>query len=279
MSTAWALGDYHRFAKATIWERGAELVRACRIGAGQRVLDVAAGTGNTAIRAAQAGADVVASDLTPENFKAGRLEAEAAGVELGWVQADAEALPFRDDDFDVVTSSFGAIFADGHCAVADEMVRVCRPGGTIGMLNFTPDGLISDFFAALAPYSPAPAGALSPALWGSESHLHELFGERVEFLALERRAYAERAPSPGAYVELFRETFGPVAAIYAALADQPERLAAFERDFLDFAKRANTGPRDGPAEYRYGYLLVIARKLDARATEIKRTPPASPAYP
>ena len=108
---AWALGDYHRFAKATVWELGAVLVEACGITAGQRVLDVATGSGNTAIRAAQAGADVVASDLTPESFEAGRAEAEAQKVELEWVEADCEALPFADHEFDVVTSSLGAIFA------------------------------------------------------------------------------------------------------------------------------------------------------------------------
>ena len=157
MATVWALGDYHRFAKATIWQLGEMLVGACGITAGQRVLDVAAGTGNTAIRAAEAGAEVVAADLTPENFAAGRREAAARGVELEWVEADAEALPFADGEFDVVTSSFGAIFAPDHQKVADEMLRVCRPGGTIGMLNFTPEGLISGFFAALAPYMPAPS--------------------------------------------------------------------------------------------------------------------------
>ncbi|MGH2778799.1 MAG: class I SAM-dependent methyltransferase [Actinomycetota bacterium] len=135
---AWALGDYHKFARGTIWELGPVLVEACGISAGQRVLDVAAGTGNTAIRAAENGADVVASDLTPENFEAGRFEAKAHGVELEWVEADAEDLPFGDSEFDVVTSSFGAMFAPNHQAVADELMRVCRPGGTIGMLNFTP---------------------------------------------------------------------------------------------------------------------------------------------
>jgi ubiquinone/menaquinone biosynthesis C-methylase UbiE len=153
---AWALGDYHRFAKETVWELGEVLVRACGISRGQRVLDVAAGTGNTAIRAAETGADVVASDLTPENFEAGRREAEAHGVQLEWVEADAEALPFGDGEFDVVTSSVGALFAPDHQAVADQMLRVCRPGGTIGMINFTPEGLISDFFGALAPTCPHP---------------------------------------------------------------------------------------------------------------------------
>src|SRR5918994_1130284 len=163
---AWALGDYHRFAKETIWELGEVLVRACGIAAGQRVLDVAAGTGNTAIRAAETGAEVVASDLTPENFEAGRLEARAHGGELDWVGADAGNLPSEDSEFDVVTSSFGAIFAPDHRAVADEMLRVCRQGATIGMLNFTPEGLISGFFGALAPYMPpSPPEALPPPLW------------------------------------------------------------------------------------------------------------------
>jgi ubiquinone/menaquinone biosynthesis C-methylase UbiE len=261
---AWALGDYHRFAKETVWQLGAELVAACEIRAGQRVLDVAAGTGNTAIRAAEAGAEVVASDLTPENFEAGRREAEAHGVELEWVEADAEALTFADGEFDVVTSSFGAIFARDHGAVADEMLRVCRPGGTIGMLNFTPEGLISDFFGALAPYMPAPPPeALPPALWGSEEHVRELFGDRVESLEMARRHYVERAASPREYRELFKQTFGPVVAAYASLAEEPERAAALDRDFLEFATRANSGRPEGPAEYRYEYLLVVARLRDA----------------
>jgi ubiquinone/menaquinone biosynthesis C-methylase UbiE len=259
---AWALGDYHRFAKETVWELGEVLVRACGISTGQRVLDVGAGTGNTAIRAAEAGAEVVASDLTPENFEAGRREAEAHGVELEWVEADAESLPFADGEFDVVTSSFGAIFAPDHRAVADEMLRVCRPGGTIGMLNFTPEGLISDFLGALAPYMPPPE-ALPPALWGSEEHVRELFGDRVESLEMTRRHYAERADSPREYRELFKQTFGPVVGIYASLAEEPERAAALDRDFLEFATRANSGPPDGPAEYRYEYLLVVARRRAA----------------
>src|ERR687897_446320 len=192
----WALGDYHKFATELVWEVGPVLVAACGISAGLRVLDVAAGTGNVAIRAAEAGAEVVASDLTPENFAAGRREAEAHGVELEWVEADAEALPFADGEFDVVTSSFGAIFAPDHRAVADEMLRVCRQGATIGMLNFTPEGLISGFFGALAPYMPpSPPEALPPPLWGSEEHVRSLFGGRVESLEMTREDYVERADS------------------------------------------------------------------------------------
>lgn len=257
----WALGDYHRFAKETIWQLGPLLVDACAIAAGQRVLDVAAGTGNTAIRAAEKGARVTASDLTPENFTAGRREAAACGVEIEWVEGDAEALPFPNDAFDVVTSSFGAIFAPDHQRVADELLRVCRPGGTIGMLNFTPEGLAADFFGTLAPYTPPPPPAAQPPLlWGSEPHVRQLFGDRVGALEMTRRHYVERsAAGPRGYCELCQQTFGPLIAIRGGLAE-PERVAALDRDFLDFTRRGNSGAPGGPAEYRYEILLVVARK-------------------
>jgi ubiquinone/menaquinone biosynthesis C-methylase UbiE len=254
----WALGDYHRFATETVWELGPVLVEACGISVGERVLDIAAGSGNVAIAAVKAGASVVASDLTPENFEAGRRQADEEGVELEWVEGDAEALPFGDDEFDAVTSSLGAIFAPDHQAVADEMVRVCRPGGTIGMINFTPEGLAADFFGLLAPYAPPPPPeAQPPLMWGSEEHVRELFGDRLGALELTRREYVETAASPSAYRELFKETFGPVVATYAGLADQPDRVAALDREFLEFATRANKGDPEGPAAYRYEYLLVV----------------------
>ena len=257
----WAAGDYHRFATKTVWELGPRLVEAAGITTGQRVLDVACGTGNVAIRAADAGARVVASDLTPEHFEAGRDEAHQRGVELQWVEADAEDLPFADGEFDVVTSSLGAIFAPTHQRATDELLRVCRPGGTIAMLNFTPDGLAADFFGTLGPYmAPPPPGALPPLLWGSEDHVRGLFGDRIASLKMTRDTYTERAASPSKYVELFMQTFGPVVAIRAGLENEPERAAAFDRDFLDFATRADTSEPGGPAEYRYEYLLVIARK-------------------
>jgi 2-polyprenyl-6-hydroxyphenyl methylase/3-demethylubiquinone-9 3-methyltransferase len=148
--------------------------------------------------------------------------------------------------------------------VADELLRVCRPGGTVGMLNFTPEGLASDFFALFAPYLPAPpADALPPLLWGSEDHVRDLFGERVEDLRLTRRTYVERAATPAAYCAFVKETFGPVAAVYAALAATPERAAALDRAFLAFAAGANRGAPGGPAAFPYEYLLVVARKRGA----------------
>ncbi len=258
----WALGDYHRFATETVWQLGPILVRACGISAGQRVLDVAAGTGNVAIRAAEAGARVIASDLTPENFVAGRREAAARGVELEWVEADAQRLPFADDEFDVVTSSLGAIFAPDHQAVANEMLRVCRPGGTIGMINFRPAGLAAEFFELLGRYAPPPpVGALPPLTWGSEDHVRALLGDRVGSLEMTHGQYVERSEGgPESYRALFESTFGPLIAIRASLANDPARAQALEGDFRDFTSRRNAGPPGGPAEYPYEYLLVIARK-------------------
>ncbi len=258
----WSSGDYARFATEMVWEFGPVLVEACAIGPGDRVLDVAAGTGNVALRAAAAGAEVTASDITPEQFAAGRRTAADLGLSIDWVQADAQALPFGDDEFDVVTSSAGAIFAPDHRAVADELVRVCRPGGRIGMINFVHEGLIREFFELFDPYAPPPpAGAQPPTLWGEEAHLRELFGERIASLQLTRRELVERNPGgPADYWAYYQQTFGPVVALRRLLENDPERLAAFDRACLEFAERANSGAPEGPSEYRYGYVVAVARK-------------------
>src|ERR671915_2107162 len=183
----WASGDYASMVETFLLPLGPRLVEACGIEPGMRVLDVAAGTGNASIPAAERGARVTASDLTPELLEAGRRRAEAAGLELDWVEADAEQLPFADGSFDVVMSSIGAMFAPQHQAVADELVRVCRPGGTVGMLNWTPEGMIGALFRTMGPFAPPPPpGAQPPPLWGSEEHVRELFGDRVELGTLER---------------------------------------------------------------------------------------------
>lgn len=257
----WALGNYHQFAMSTTWQLGPVLVEACRIETGQRVLDVATGTGNVAIRAAMTGAAVVASDLTPENFDAGRRAARAAGVELEWIEADAEALPFDDDEFDVVTSCFGAIFAPDQQKAADELVRVCRPGGTIGMINFTPEGTGGEFFRLLGSFMPpSPDDAPSPLSWGEEEQVRRLFGDRVEALTMTRHVYVERAESAQAYRDMFTQTFGPMIAIRSSLADQPERHAALENCFLKFVNRADLGSDGGEVQVPYEYLIVLARK-------------------
>lgn len=260
----WAMGDYDRFARATVWELGPVLVQACGIGRGQRVLDVAAGTGNVAIRAALAGASVVASDLVPEHFAAGRRCAEAVGASLAWVEGDAEDLPFDDSSFDVVTSCFGAMFAPHHQRVADELIRVCRPGGTIGLAAFTPEGVGGRFFDLLAPYlPPPPPGTSSPLLWGNEAHVRRLFGERSDPLTLTRHTYVERAASPQDYQRIFEQRFPPLVAIRSSLKDAPERRAVLERSFAEAIVRWNGGRNEGPVEIAYEYLLVLARKAAA----------------
>lgn len=257
----WAMGDYDRFARATVWELGPVLVDACGITAGQRVLDVAAGTGNVAIRAALKGASVVASDLTPEHFVAGRRAAEGAGVDVEWIEGDAEALPFDDATFDVVTSCFGAMFAPNHQRVADELVRVCRPGGTIGLIAFTPEGIGGEFFALLAPYMPPPPPGASPPLqWGDEAHVRGLFGSQLHSLTMTRQTYVERAPSPQDYSRLFKETFPPLVAIRGNLENAPERQEELDRTFSEAIVRWNGGRDVGPVEIPYEYLLVVARR-------------------
>jgi 2-polyprenyl-6-hydroxyphenyl methylase/3-demethylubiquinone-9 3-methyltransferase len=255
------MGDYDRFARATVWEVGPVLVQACGISTGHRVLDVAAGTGNVAIRAAGAGASVVALDLTPEHFDAGRRAAAEAGVAIEWVEGDAEALPFDDAEFDVVTSCFGAMFAPDHQAVANELVRVCRPGGTIGMVNFTPEGSGGEFFSVLAPYAPPPPpGALPPVFWGTEAHVQALFGDRVTFRTLTRRIYTERAGSPQEYCRLCTEAFGPLVAIRSGLGSDTARQD-LDRSFLNAIVRWNAGRSDGPVAIDHEYLLIVAQKV------------------
>jgi SAM-dependent methyltransferase len=247
----WALGDYHKFATmSSLWDFGPLLVAACGISPGQRVLDVAAGTGNVAIRAAEAGADVVASDLTPENFDAGRREASTHGVQLEWVEGDAEALPFGDDDFDVVTSAVGAIFAPHHRAVADELLRVCRPGGTIGLIAVVPSGPVLDLFELFTRYDPGVMIATgSPLQWGSEEHVRELFGDRVASLSLERRSFE---PSPLANLELLKANHPAFVAVHRDLVDQPDRAAAFDRELAELARRREQDTQE--------LLLIVARK-------------------
>src|SRR3954466_7315532 len=176
----WASGDYPSMVETFLTPLGPRLVAACRIGPGTRVLDIAAGTGNAAIPAPQAGAHVTASDLPPELLEAGRRRAVAAGVELEWVPADAEHLPFPDAGYDVVMSAIGVMFAPHHQEAADELVRVCRPGGTIGLLSWTPEGMIGELFRTMGPFAPPPPpGATPPPRWGDPGHVRELLGDRV----------------------------------------------------------------------------------------------------
>ena len=256
----WASGDYPAVAAELIPALGPELVRAVGVNPGDQVLDVAAGSGNAAIPGAVAGAVVTASDLTPELFDAGRRIAAQRGVELEWVEADAEAMPFADNSFDVVMSCVGAMFAPHHQATADEIVRVARPGGTIGMINWTPQGFIGNLFATMKPYAPPPPPGASPApLWGSEDHVRALFGDRVRDLAARRQTVRmDHCADPVEFREYWKRTYGPTIATYRFNADKPEQVEALDRDFLAFLRDWNRG--DGPAAWEAEYLLVTATK-------------------
>ncbi|MDQ3721069.1 MAG: class I SAM-dependent methyltransferase [Actinomycetota bacterium] len=239
---------------------GPRLVEACGIGPDMSVLDVAAGTGNASIPAAQAGARVTASDLTPELLEAGRRRAEDEGLELDWVEADAEALPFEDGSFDVVMSSIGAMFAPHHQDVADELVRVCRSGGTIGMLNWTPEGMIGALFRAMGPFAPAPPpGAQPPPLWGGEDHVRELFGDRVDLHTLERDTLTITAfERPRDYGEHFKERYGPTIAARAN-ASRDGRDAEFDQVLDGFCDEWNRGEPDD-ACFEKEYLVVVGTR-------------------
>ncbi|MDV7241374.1 MULTISPECIES: class I SAM-dependent methyltransferase [Rhodococcus] len=253
----WALGDYPSLAGEVIPDLGPVLVAACEVRAGDHVLDVAAGSGNAAIPAALAGGHVVASDLTPELFDVGRREAAAAGAAVEWQQADAEALPFDDEEFDVVMSCVGVMFAPHHQQSADEIVRVCRPGGRIGLLSWTPEGFIGQMFATMKPYAPAPPpGAQPPPLWGREEHVRALFGDRVTDLTSTRQTlHVEKFPTPEEFRDYFKERYGPTIAVYRNIAGDPERVAALDGELADLARRHF----DGTA-MEWEYLLVTARR-------------------
>lgn len=256
----WASGDYPSMVETFLLPLGPRLVDACGIGPGMRVLDVAAGTGNASIPAAQTGADVVASDLTPELLEAGRRRAQEAGVELDWQVADAEALPFEDGSFDVVMSSIGAMFAPHHQAVADEFVRVCRPGGTIGMLNWTPEGMIGALFRTMGPFAPPPPpGAQPPPLWGGEDHLRGLFGDRVEWRTLERdNLEVTQFAEPEDYVEHFKERYGPTL-VTRRNAEANGKTAELEEAMARFALDWNRGDGDG-AYFEQEYLVAVGTR-------------------
>jgi 2-polyprenyl-6-hydroxyphenyl methylase/3-demethylubiquinone-9 3-methyltransferase len=257
----WALGDYPRVA-ATIAELGRTLVQACGIGPGQRVLDVGAGAGNASIPAAAAGAQVVAVDLTPQLLERGLVAAQEAGVTIEWREADAEALPFPDASFDVVMSSVGAMFAPDHQAVADELVRVCRPGGTIGMVNWTPEGWAGRFSEVTGPFMPPPpAGSVPPVLWGSEDHVRELFADRVRNLSFVRRVNVlEIDGEPEDVLAFYRDNFGPTMVAYRTIGDDDARREAFEAAFLRLLRDTNSGPADGPMRFGQEYVVVTARR-------------------
>jgi ubiquinone/menaquinone biosynthesis C-methylase UbiE len=253
-----ASGDFPRIARETVSDVGSPLVAAAGIRTGAKVLDVAAGSGATSIPAALAGGDVIASDLTPELLEAGRHAAIAAGVAIQWTEADAEALPFADASFDVVLSTFGAMFAPRHQVVADELLRVTRPGGTIGLTTWTVAGFVGQMFMTMAPYMPPlPDGALPPILWGDEDHVRGLFGDRVSALTFEKRVqHVTHVRTADELVDYYRANLGPMIMTFRALEPDPQRTAELDEKLRELAARTRADDGHWPFEY----LQVIARR-------------------
>ena len=257
----WALGDYPALAEDLIADLGPALVAAAGIGPGDHVLDVAAGSGNASIPAARLGARVVASDLTPELLDKGRERANQLGANIEWREADAEALPFADADFDRVISCVGVMFAPHHELSAGELVRVCRPGGTIGLISWTPVGFIGQMFSTMKPYqAPPPPGAQPPPLWGDPDHVQKLLGDRIaDFNARRETVTVDRFASAEAFRDYFKSHYGPTIATYRSIAGDPAKVAALDRDLADLARRHDRGTSSTVLEWEY--LLVTAHRL------------------
>jgi SAM-dependent methyltransferase len=256
----WGSGNYPLMVDTFLVPVGERLVEACGIQAGMKVLDVAAGTGNASLPAARRGAAVTASDLTPSLLDAGRAIAEEEGLALEWVEADAENLPFEDESFDVVLSAIGVMFAPHHQMAADELVRVCRPGGTIGLLSWTPEGMLGALFATMKPFAPPPPpGAQSPPLWGSEEHLRGLLGDRVDFRSLQRGNLEitcfGRARE---YGEHFKSYYGPTIATRAN-AEREGRAREFDEALDAFCDEWDRGT-NGEARFEKEYLLAVGTR-------------------
>ena len=254
----WAMGDYTTVATELVSPLGPVLVQASGIGAGERVLDVAAGAGNAAIPAALTGANVVASDLVPELLERGAALAQTRGVNLQWREANAEALPFGVDEFDAVLSCVGVMFAPHHQCAADELVRVCRPGGMIGLISWTPEGFIGQMFATMKPYVAAPpAGVQPPPKWGSEAYVRGLLGDAVtDFSAQHRVLRVDRIADGAAFRDFFKTYYGPTISAYRGIAGEPDRAAALDAELAELGDRYLAGS----STMEWEYLLVTARK-------------------
>ncbi|SEQ07834.1 class I SAM-dependent methyltransferase [Microlunatus flavus] len=253
----WASGDYPAVADEVVGGLGAVLVEALDVRPGQRVLDVAAGTGTSAVPAARRGADVTATDLTPELLEVGRATAPQ-DLPITWRVADAEALPCEDGEYDVVMSCIGVMFAPHHQQAADELLRVCRSGGSVGVLSWTPEGFIGQLFATMKPYAPPPPPGASPApLWGRVDHVRELFGDRVRDLAARQQTLrTERFGTGAAFRDFMKRNYGPTIAVYRFLGEDGARVAALDEEMAALGDRFLT---DGVMEWEY--LLVTAQRV------------------
>jgi SAM-dependent methyltransferase len=241
---AWASGDFHAVA-ALIVLTAEHLVDTADLHAGWHVLDVATGSGNAAIAAARLGCTAVGVDYVPSLLERGRQRAAAEGLEVELLEGDAEALPFADASFDAVTSVFGSMFAPDHAQAAAEILRVCRPGGTIALASWTPDGFIGELFRTVAAHVPPPAGVRSPLLWSTETHLRELFADGIASLEVTERTFTYRFPKADDFVEVFGRWYGPTVKALAAL--EGDAREALRDDLVQLARRSDRLGTDAAA--------------------------------
>ena len=237
----WASGDFSVVASRIVLV-SEQLAESCDLRAGSRVLDVAAGNGNATLAAARSGAHVIGVDYVPALLEDGRARAVAEGLDVEFRLGDAEDLPVGDDSMDAVLSVFGTMFAPDHRKTADEVVRVTKPGGTVGLASWTPDGFIGQMFRVITSYVPAPAGVQSPLLWGTEEHLTGLFGAATQEIRSERRECVFRFASPEEFVTFFRRWYGPTLKAFEVL-DETARTA-LANDLAELARQSDRN-RDG----------------------------------
>jgi len=245
----WASGDF-AVVGTTLQIVGESLAEFADVRAGERVLDVAAGNGNATLAAARRFADVTSTDYVPALLDKGRARAAAEGLAVRFQEADVEDLPFPDGSFDVVLSTFGAMFAPDQRKTASEMLRVVRSGGRIGMANWTPEGFIGRLFRVIGRHLPPPAGLASPALWGKEAHVAELAGAQVAQIRAERRMFNFRYRSAAHWIQVFRDFYGPTHKAFQALAGSAQ--AALERDLVALLEEFNVAGNASlvvPGEY------------------------------
>ena len=245
----WASGDFAVIGN-TLQIVGESLAEAADIRAGERVLDVAAGNGNATLAAARRFANVTSTDYVPALLEKGRTRANAEGYDVTFEVADAENLPFANEAFDVVLSTFGAMFTPAHDRTAREMLRVVRPGGRIGLANWTPEGYIGQLFKVIGAYLPPPAGLESPALWGTEPHIVELFRNDAKDIRCERRMFNFRYRSASHWLQVFRDYYGPTHKAFAALAAREQEALALDiTALLDRFDVGGGGALVVPGEY------------------------------
>jgi SAM-dependent methyltransferase len=246
---AWSSGDY-AVVGTTLQIVGEQLCEALDLRAGQTVLDVAAGNGNVTLAAARRWCDVMSTDYVPSLLERGRARAAADGLTVSFKEADAEALPFGDASFDAVVSTFGVMFTPNQDQAAAELLRVCKSRGKIGLANWTPEGFIGQMFKTIGKHLPPPAGAKSPALWGTRGRLTEMFGTGAASISAEPRHFAFRYRSPDHFIDLFKTYYGPMLKAFAAL--DASKQQALHDDLLALIasmNKADDGTMVVPAEY------------------------------